>query len=237
MASHAKDFQDEIQSNTPQAVEQMQPEAIKLAMQILIGAVLEGSDELLRQMNSNERQASIQDVFYGQKIARESSKDLLRYALTGFLMDSSAGISRMLSRVEYISNEAAGLLFTIFRPITHSWFVRPARRRFNRLVGIGEGVVENWTNAGRNRENESRVIARQAAAMIIDDFIDYLSSNKEIRELVLEQGASLSGEAVAEIRERSANADEAAEQIFNIVLRRRKQMIEQSNRSADSATD
>jgi hypothetical protein len=237
MASNSANVQGEIQSDLPEPLEQMDLETIRLAVTILAGAVLEASDELVRQMKSKQREPIVQDIFHGPKIPGETSRDLLRFALTGFLLDSSVRVSRWISAAEYVSNEAAGFLFSAFRPFTHSRFMRPARRRFNRLVNTGEKLVEGWIDAGRIRENESRLIARQAATIIIDDFIDYLSTNKEIRELVREQGVSMSGEALDNIRERSANADEFAEQIFNIILRRRNRMIEQSNRSSSTDSD
>ncbi|MEJ2710885.1 MAG: hypothetical protein P8074_24965 [Anaerolineales bacterium] len=237
MASNSKNIPGERQSNLPESLQQMDLETIRLAVTILAGAVLEASDELVRQMKSKQREPVVPDIFHGPKIPGETSRDLMRFALTGFLLDSSVRASRWISTAEYVSNEAAGFLFSAFRPFTHSRLMRPARRRFYRFVDTGEKLVEGWIDAGRIRENESRLIARQAATIIIDDFIDYLSTNKEIRELVQEQGVSMTGEAVAEIRERSANADEFAEQIFNIILRRRNRMIEQSNRSGSSDTD
>jgi hypothetical protein len=237
MASNSTNVQGEIRSDLPEPLQQIDLETIKLAIYLLAGAVLEGSDELVRQMKSTQREPLTQDIFHGPKIPGETSRDLLRFALTGFLLDSSVRVSKWISTAEYVSNEAAGFLFSAFRPFTHSKLMRPARRRFNRLVNIGERLVEGWIDAGRIRENESRLMARQAAAIIIDDFIDYLSTNKEIRDLVKEQGVSMGGEALDEIRERSANADEFAEQIFNIILRRRNRMIEQSNSSSSTASD
>lgn len=237
MASNSANVQDEIRPDLSEPLQQIDLETIKLAIYILAGAVLEGSDELVRQMKSKQREPITQDIFHGPKIPGETSRDLLRFALTGFLLDSSVRVSRWISAAEYVSNEAAGFLFSAFRPFTHSRLMRPARRRFNRLVDTGEKLVEGWIDAGRIRENESRLMARQAATIIIDDFIDYLSTNKEIRELVQEQGASMGGEALEEIRGRSANADEFAEQIFNIILRRRSRMIAQSNPSSSPTSD
>ena len=118
--------------------------------------------------------------------------------------------------------------------------MRPVRRRIDRLVTNGEELVESWIDTGRVREKESRAMARQAAAILVDDFLEYLSTNEGIQELVQEQGISMTGEAMAEMRKRSANADEFAEQIFQIILRRRSQpekQIDQPDGSTSSPSE
>ena len=229
MTTDSENVLGEILSNSPGQVEEEDLETVKLAGYILVGAVLEGSDELARQMKSKEMESVRPDIFRGPKIPGETSKDLLRYALIGFLMDSSARASRAISTVGQASNKASGWLFSALKPVTHSRLMRPVWRRFDQLVTNGEDLMESWIDAGRVREKESRAMARQVAAILVDDFFEYLSTNEGVKELVQEQGISMTGEAMAEIRRRSANADEFAEQIFQIILRRRSQPGKQND--------
>ena len=229
MTINSEGVPDEILSNSTEQLDGEDLETVKLAGYILVGAVLEGSDELARQMKSKETEPVRPDIFRGPKIPGETSKDLLRYALIGFLMDSSERASRAISTVGQASNKASGWLFSALKPVTHSRLMRPVRRRFDQLVTNGEELVESWIDTGRVRERESRAMARQAAAVLVDDFFEYLSTNEGVKELVQEQGISMTGEAMAEIRRRSANADEFAEQVFQIILRRRSQPGKQND--------
>ena len=228
--------QVEILSGSPEQLEEPDLETIKLAVYILVGAVLEGSEELARQMKSKMEEPAPPNIFRGPKIPGETSADLLRYALIGFLMDSSARASRAILTVGQASNKASGWLFSALKPVTHSRLMRPIRRGFDQLVTNGEELVESWIDTGRVREKESRSMARQAAAILVDDFLEYLSTNEGVQELVQEQGISMTGEALAEMRKRSANADEFAEQIFQIILRRRSQPEKQIDRPDGSTS-
>lgn len=223
MTLNSEGAQVEILSGSQEQLDETDLETVKLAVYILVGAVLEGSEELARQMKSKMEEPTPPSIFRGPKIPGETSADLLRFALMGFFMDSSARVSRALSTVGQASNKASGWLFSALKPVTHSRLMRPVRRGFDQLVTNGEELVESWIDTGRVREKESRAMARQAAAILVDDFLEYLSTNEGVQELVQEQGISMTGEALAEMRKRSANADEFAEQIFQIILRRRSQ--------------
>ena len=236
MTLNSEGAQGEILSGSPEQLEETDLETVKLAVYILVGAVIEGSEELARQMKSKMEKPTPPSIFRGPKIQGESSTDLLRFALMGFFMDSSSRVSRALSTVGRASNKASDWLFSALKPVTHSRLMRPFRRRFDQLVTNGEELVESWIDTGRVREKESRAMARQAAAILVDDFLEYLSTNEGVQELVQEQGISMTGEALAEMRKRSANADEFAEQIFQIILRRRSQPGEQNDQPDGSTS-
>ncbi len=74
MTTDSENVLGEILSNSPGQLEEEDLETVKLAGYILVGAVLEGSDELARQMKSKEMESVRPDIFRGSKIPGETSR-------------------------------------------------------------------------------------------------------------------------------------------------------------------
>jgi hypothetical protein len=54
----------------------------------------------------------------------------------------------------------------------------------------------------------------------IDEFINYLSQNEELQNLITEQSMSLAAESMDSVRERTVTSDAIAERFVRALLRR-----------------
>lgn len=105
-------------------------------------------------------------------------------------------------------------------PYVPSRMSQPLQRRFNDLVQRGEREVTAWEHIGRRESEISRELAQTALHETVEDSIEYLAENPEVKELVQTQSTGLADEAVEEIRERAVSADNFVEGLVRYFLRR-----------------
>jgi hypothetical protein len=96
----------------------------------------------------------------------------------------------------------------------------PVLMRLDEMLYMARVAVDRWTARGWLEEQQSRGMARQATVSVVDELFDYMARNPEVRELIEQQGTSLAGEAVDEVRERTASADMWIERFTHNLLHR-----------------
>ncbi|MCA9979947.1 MAG: hypothetical protein KDD89_03925 [Anaerolineales bacterium] len=201
---------------------------------VLIGLTVEGQRELIKRLQAWEEIAhSANDPLAIQ--ASDVAASQLRYALIGYLLETQAqarhSASKLLELIDVSSRLALttiNLMLVTVRPASNrlltSRYVQPrydsATNRFDYLVARGERELRRWTARGQLEDMPSRAMGRHAVLDSIDEFIDYLSKNDQIAQLVQEQSVGLAGEVVTEVREYSVSADNALESIVRRLLRR-----------------
>lgn len=201
---------------------------------VLIGLAIEGQRELIRRLEAWEEIAhSAQDPLAVE--SNDIAASELRYALIGYLLEAQAqarrGANKLLELVDVSSRLAIttiNLMIVTVSPaskrLIQSRYVQPrydaATSRFDYLVARGERELRRWQARGQLEDMPSRAMARHAVLDSIDEFIDYLSKNEQIAQLVQEQSVGLAGEVVTEVREYSVSADNALESIVRRLLRR-----------------
>lgn len=203
------------------AAESLPPDddALRLLTELLVGGVLEGSDELVRRLRVYQQQLAEAPQLESAG-GDETEVDRLRYALVGFIIESQARVRRtipLIARLVDMSLDASG---RVTRPIRNSFIGRPLQSRYDYLTALGEESLARWVNIGRRTEPESRRLARMTYREIIDEFISDLSQNPELQSVVQQQSLSFAGEVRDEVRERTVSADNVLEDIVRRVLRR-----------------
>jgi len=81
-------------------------------------------------------------------------------------------------------------------------------------------TLDRWADRGRMEEQQSRDMTQEAVVSVIDELLDYMAQNPEVRELIEQQGMSMAETAVDEVRERSATADMWIERVARGLLHR-----------------
>lgn len=94
------------------------------------------------------------------------------------------------------------------------------RRQYQTLVEQGETAVTRWIERGQTEEPHSRLIARQAVNLTINDVIQQLADNPEIKGLVMQQTSGIADDVVGGVRERTVTADVVLERLVRGLLRR-----------------
>lgn len=186
----------------------------------LVGGALEGTDELSRRLEVWEAYLREEMPENSAPLADASERELLRYALIGFIFESQ---DTGRSILKTLLKMPGGVARTAVRPtksIINGRLAGPVRRRLDRMADRGEGQLMRWIERGYAEEPFSRGLARLGVAEITDEFINQLAQNEELKELVQEQSMGLAGEAVDQVRERTFSADTLVERIVRAVTRR-----------------
>jgi hypothetical protein len=96
----------------------------------------------------------------------------------------------------------------------------PLLIRLDELLFTAEEAVDRWAARGRSEAERSSRMARLATTSVMDELLDYMARNPEVRALIEQQASSMAEEAVDEVRGRAATADQWVERLAHRVLRR-----------------
>jgi hypothetical protein len=193
-------------------------ETALILLRLLVGGVLEGSDELLRRLQERQQAIEQHPVNSAPRVISQDEADIerLRYALIGLLFETPGAINRGLARVVENTERASNTVSRIVGPVTRSRLLRPVRRRYQRLAARREATLNRLVELGWLETQRGRVMARSTVTETVDEVLEYLAGSPEIRDLVQQQGVSLTTEVVDELRRRVA----AADRLLDSVLRR-----------------
>ena len=203
-------------STEPVAKVDAEFDAVQALTRLLLGAALDGSDELLSRL----RQWDAAPRAVEQSGAKEPPSAALRYALVGLLFDAEARIRARLARAGRLSHRLTDLFYAAMEPVAYFLPIQPALDTFDELVERAQFELYRWMQLGRREEQRGRALARQATGSSIDELLEYLAHNPAIRELIEQQGVSVAGTAVDEVRERMVSADAWVERLARGMLRR-----------------
>ena len=204
-------------------------EATLAALRLLIGGVLLGAEELRRRLREWEAAAhsvpsatALQTV--PQSLRHAPGPASLRYALIGMVFETETRMrqrfSTMLERFSRLSEETRYLFVTSVEPTLSQTPLDPVLMRLDEMFYVTRDAVDRWTARGWLEEQQSRGMARRATISVVDELFDYMARTPQIRELIEQQGTSLAGEAVDEVRERTASADMWLERFTRSLLHR-----------------
>ena len=199
-------------------------EDYKTALRLLVGSALEGNDELRYQIKT--WRANIQkgeQEIDASPLEEETGGSPLLYTLLGLLFKTPDYLSRGTSTAGRASSRATSFVSRLMNPITNSWALRPVRRRYNVFVARGESVVSSLEKTGRSEARSSRALVRQQVNdETVEEFLTYMVEKSKMREMIVETSIEVGGDALIEIRGRSASVDSSLDNIVDNILRRQK---------------
>lgn len=183
-------------------------------MRLVVGGTLEGTDEIMRRLKEHQAEVKRSQVvnlpIYS---TAESDAERLRHALVGLLFEAPEVVARNLSKMQADTQRATERVSKLTRPITNSWFARPFKRQIEKVSARGEAFVDRLAHIGRIEAQNGRLLARATTAEALDEILGYLAEKPEIRQLVQQQGLSLTEEVVNALRKRTAEADNLIDRI------------------------
>lgn len=154
---------------------------------------------------------------------RDPLHDLLRYAIIGMIFESQEKLTAGARQAGRVSRLIGRLSAPVIKPVAalgSNWLLRPLTRRYAHLVERGASEVERWIARGRREDRYSRTLAWVAFDKTVDEYIEYLTQNPEVKDLVQQQSSSLATEVIEEVRERTVSADTFLEGLARSLLRR-----------------
>lgn len=196
-------------------------DAAAALLRLLVGGALVGADELQDRLVRWQESATYSSA--AQITPLRAASDSLRYMFVGMLFETEIRMRRRFSMfresLSYLADEA-NLFYTTLTPAMRRTPFEPIRMRLDELLFLTMAAVDRWTDRGWIEEQRGRRMARLAAADVIDELLDYMAQNPEVRKLIEQQGLDMAESAVDEVRGRTASADLWIERLARSLLHR-----------------
>ncbi|HRQ41520.1 MAG TPA: hypothetical protein PLD25_26670 [Chloroflexota bacterium] len=194
-------------------------DALESLIRLIVGGGIEAPAELVARLKQWEAQVAATGT--PESLApMPPATDPLRYALVGLAFATHDQVRSGASRFGRLMNASAGRLWRTAQPVTESSLMQPVQRLYKDLVAEGETAVNRWIERGQAEEPRSRLIARQAVNLTVDEIIQHLAENPEVKELVTQQTAGIADDIVGGVRGRTVTADIVLERLVRGLLRR-----------------
>jgi hypothetical protein len=200
-------------------------EDYRTALRMLLGAALEGRDELRYRLKMwllaiQKREQESGTTYLGVKGTGGSP---LLYTTIGLLFKTPDYVSRGSSTAGRVSRRTTSIVNRLTKPIRHSWVLRPVRRRYHNLMARWDSVVSPIEETGRSEALSSRALVRQEINdEMVEEFLVYVVERSKMREMIMETSAEVGGDALDEVRGRSASVDSSLDDMIDNILRRQK---------------
>jgi len=194
-------------------------------LRLLVGGALVGTRELRLRLEQWQQQQTIPDPASAQAAEPRtiSTSDALRHTFMGMMFETESRMRRRFSiigrRLARASQEANRFYTTAMSDMRYTP-LDPLRARVEEMVYRATMTMDRWAYRGRMEEQQSRDMAQEAVVSVIDEVLDYMARNPEVRQLIEQQGMSMADSAVGEVRERTATADMWIERIARSLLHR-----------------
>jgi hypothetical protein len=215
-------------------------DALESLIRLLVGGSIEAPAELIARLKQWEALAAQQQETAAASPTsaqfRYARRDLaippepfqaasptsaqFRYALVGLIFETHDQVRKGTSHLGRLVNASARAFLRTARPVTSSRALQPLHNQYDEWVAKGETAVNQWIERGRAEEPQSRLIARAALGRTIDEVIEHLAENPEVRELIQSQGTTIAGEMVDGVRARTVTADYLLERLARGLLKR-----------------
>jgi hypothetical protein len=154
---------------------------------------------------------------------QERMADLARFAVIGWIFSLHDSARRRVHLAVRAQRLAARIAAPALRSL-HMARLLPGYasldRSFEQLVNRGRKEVNQWIATGKAEEEHSQLLAGAAFDKTIDTYIEYLTHNPEVKDLVQRQSTGLATEVVEEVRERTVSADTFLEGMARSLLRK-----------------
>ncbi len=195
------------------------PSALESYTRLAVGGAFLLLDQIDRAVSSRAAKPDIAEPKAVEQDRAAPPNDEVIAGIVGIAYEAGSQLQNSLSRLDRLTTWTYRRTSRFFRPVVSSRLARPLTGNFDRLAARGEQVWNHWVDLGRAEHRQDRVIAGQVANETIDLFIDHLTENQEIRELIQSQSAGLANEIVKELRERGVSADNYLEALVRHILR------------------
>ena len=204
-------------------------DATAALLRLLVGVLLVGTDEVRSRVERWEASAVSARPSEALQTMRDTPRyvpvsESVRRAFVGMLFDTETRTRRRLSalagRLARFSATAESVFTTRFEPAIRQTPLNPVLVRLDEALFTAMDTLERWSVRGEFEEQQGRLLARYALASTLDELLDYMSRNPEVRALIERQGASMAGDAIDEVRDRTASADTRFERFAHSLLHR-----------------
>lgn len=205
---------------------------------LVVGGALVGWDELVNRIetwdaetrSAGDQEAEPREVIIvgdeaewdEDRFRPEPAARVLRLAMLGMLFDAQSRlIERTAATIRNADRRSTRALTPVSEWAEQSRLARAAQERFNMLVRRGETVTRSWIERGRIEDVYSRRLVRTAAQDSFSDSMEQLGQAPALQNLIKQQSAGLTQDALDEVRVRTVSGDLVLEGLMRSILRRK----------------
>lgn len=189
---------------------------------LLVGAGIEGFDQLLERLQEIEKQLLIAPV----NSEPASDFDKARQTVIGLMFVTQAwmreGLAKLGTQLDDFSKTAKERYQVDIEPYLANL---PFYDRIEEQLQNLEQEIDHWQRIGALEEQRGRAMAQATYFRIVDEVIDYLAEKPEITQLIQQQSIGVVGGVMDDVRTVSAQADNLTERIARGILRRRQRQL------------
>jgi hypothetical protein len=184
---------------------------------LLVGAALEGSDELMRRLRVWE-DAAREKAAATPPASDTSQAAEFRYAVIGLLLEGETRMRQGIQRLEQVTAQATQRVTRTVDP--NGWPAprSPLGRTLDRFLASRQQDIARWREAGRQAEHEGRLTAQEALATSTHEVFGYMAQEPQVRDLIEQQGVTMASTALGAVRSRTATADRKVERFVRRAL-------------------
>ncbi len=199
---------------------------VALATRLLIGLLLSGSGELLRELEELQEEILADPGLLPREAATQvdTTGDALRYLAISLLLRGERKVaSGIRSGVDLSLGMVRWSLHTLDR-LTDNPLGRPLRRPMSARTRNWGNQLARLIEEGKREEQNSKVLASESISAIVDEVVDLVAENPEldrlIAELVGQKSVGLATVVADNARSLTATGDYIAEGMLRRLLRR-----------------
>lgn len=189
-------------------------------LRFLIGATLEGQREFVNRLETWE-QTLRPEVRQKLNAVAASPTERVRYLLIGLAFEGQSSLRETINALVAFTYRGQQQAWAVLDRVMDIPLLKPLKQRMERSSQGAQETIERLIWRGVWEETLGRDVARGALDEIVNEFVDYLTDNPEVNEMIQKQSADLASSVVIGAREISITADEKLEELVRTILRRR----------------
>ena len=191
-------------------------------LRLLVGGVLFGADEMRVRLRTWEDLS--RSELYAARLNETPHAPGLHHVFLGMAFDGERrlrrGASRALRQVAHATDDA-GFLFNRLSRATRGTPLELLRAPFDGAFWRVRSVMDSLAARGAAEEQLGRRMAERATGSVIDELLDYMARDPELRHLIEQQGTGMAEQAIDDVREHVAATDIWLERLARQLLHRR----------------
>jgi hypothetical protein len=159
-------------------------DAYRSTVRLLVGLALIGGDDLIARLRAWEMAHPPGPVGPAGEPAPESAGEQARQALIGLLFETTETARRVVYGLAGLPSAFAGALGSLLQPVADSFLFRPVTASIQAIMPRRPERLERYIRSGRAEEQRSRALAGEVTGLLLEDVVDYASTNPGVLALV-----------------------------------------------------
>lgn len=191
-------------------------------LRLFVGGLVFGADELRTRLRGWEDFS--RESIYANRLQSAPQPPTLHHTLVGIAFETETRMRRGVSRAVGRMARAADNADHLYSRVTRSMRGTPLDRLGSRLDNArwrARSVMDSWTARGVEEERLGRRMAERATASMLDELLDYMARDPELRALIEHESMGVVEDVAQDVREHVVATDLWLERLARQLIHRR----------------